>query len=142
MPQPVQTYETHRHNPRPTGIAAIFWLVGVVCFVMAAFGFRTLGVGLVALSGSVLVLIAISRIYTTALQDRIIRLEMQLRCARLLSPEQAAVFARLRKAQVVALRFASDEELPGLVERASRENLGPDDIKRAIRHWVPDHDRT
>jgi hypothetical protein len=142
MAPAVQTYETHRHNPKPTGVAAVFWLIAIVCFILAAFGFRTLGVGLVALAAAVLVLIAISRIYTTALQDRIIKLEMQLRSSRVLSPAQQASLSRLRKPQVVALRFASDGELPELVERAERENLDADQIKRAIRSWVPDYDRT
>ena len=44
--------------------------------------------------------------------------------------------------QIVALRFASDAELPGLLERAEREQLTADQIKRAIKNWVPDVDRT
>jgi hypothetical protein len=44
--------------------------------------------------------------------------------------------------QLVALRFASDQELPALVERADREHLSPDQIKRDIKNWVPDPDRT
>ena len=49
---------------------------------------------------------------------------------------------RLTMPQLVALRFASDEELPGLLERAERERLAPDDIKGAIKAWVPDLLRT
>jgi hypothetical protein len=88
------------------------------------------------------VLLSISRLYITRLQDRIIKLEMRVRCATLLSPAQQAVAARLKKAQIVALRFASDEELPGLLEQADREQLSADQIKRAIKNWVPDMDRT
>jgi hypothetical protein len=44
--------------------------------------------------------------------------------------------------QLVALRFASDEELPALLERATREAMKPDAIKRVIRTWEPDLDRT
>jgi hypothetical protein len=40
------------------------------------------------------------------------------------------------------LRFASDEELAALLERAAREKLMPADIKRAIKVWTPDFDRT
>ncbi|HXG56126.1 MAG TPA: DUF6526 family protein [Vicinamibacterales bacterium] len=49
---------------------------------------------------------------------------------------------RPSSADCSALRFASDEELPLLLERASRERLAPSDIKRAVRAWVADHERT
>jgi hypothetical protein len=42
----------------------------------------------------------------------------------------------------VALRFASDEELGDLLERAIREKLPPKEIKRAVKRWRPDHLRT
>jgi hypothetical protein len=50
--------------------------------------------------------------------------------------------ARLDKAQIIALRFASDAELGALAEQADREHLSADQIKRAIKNWVPDLDRT
>jgi hypothetical protein len=81
-------------------------------------------------------------VYITALQNRIIRMEMRVRCARFLSPEQLAELERLTMKQLVALRFASDAELPALLERARRENLPPDAIKRAVVDWVPDYHRT
>jgi hypothetical protein len=59
-----------------------------------------------------------------------------------LTPAQQAVLARLSKPQVIALRFASDAELPALVEQADREHLSADQIKRAIRNWMPDFERT
>ena len=67
---------------------------------------------------------------------------MKVRCATLLAPAQHAAYSRLNKAQIVALRFASDEELPALLERADREKLDADQIKRSIQTWVPDWDRT
>jgi hypothetical protein len=81
-------------------------------------------------------------VYVTRLQDRIILLEMQVRGATLLSPAQRQQLAALAKAQVVALRFASDDELPALLERAVAEDLSPDAIKRAVTQWRPDHLRT
>jgi len=98
--------------------------------------------GVAGLIASVQVLLSISRIYITRLQDRIIKLEMRVRALSVLTPAQQETLARLKKAQVVALRFASDEELGVLLERAARENLQPKDIKASIKTWRPDLYRT
>ena len=140
-----QTYATHRHQPRMTGIGFAFLIVGIVGFVIRGAGIGghlTMGIGLFGLVGAILTLLLLSRSYTTALQDRIIKLEMRVRCASLLTPAQQAIAARLAKPQLVALRFASDAELAPLVERADRERLTPDQIKQAITNWLPDLDRT
>ncbi|MES2332433.1 MAG: DUF6526 family protein [Bacteroidota bacterium] len=47
----------------------------------------------------------------------------------------------LRMGQVVALRFAPDDEFVELTNRAVNENLGGKDIKQAIKHWKADHNR-
>ena len=78
---------------------------------------------------------------TTSLQDRVIKMEMRYRTDPLLPADVRAVLWRLSTPQIVALRFASDAELPALIERASRENLSGRDIKKAIVNWVPDWDR-
>jgi len=140
-----QTYANHRHNPKLSAIGFLFLLVAVVAFALRWFqigGRYAMALGLLGLIAAVQVLLSISRIYTTKLQDRIIKLEMRVRAMTVLSPAQQGALARLDKPQVVALRFASDGELPELVERAGRENLSADDIKRAIKNWVPDWDRT
>ena len=140
-----QTFETHRHNPWPSGLAFAFLVLAVVAFALRWFGIGgrlMFASGLGALLAVNLVLIAVSRTYTTKLQDRIIKLEMKVRCAPLLSPAQRAAFERLSKPQIVAMRFASDAELPALLERAEQEQLSPDQIKRAIKNWVADLDRT
>ncbi len=140
-----QSYVNHRHNPRPTGIGFLFVLIAIVAFALRAFGIApgpmTI-VGVFALIAVDLVLLLISRVYTTKLQDRIIRLEMRIRCAERLTPAQQAVASRLPLPSLVALRFASDDELPELLERAERDRLTPDQIKRAVKNWVPDWDRT
>jgi hypothetical protein len=140
-----QSYATHRHNPKPTGIGFLFVVLALVAFSLSWFeigGRSMFAAGLLSLSASIVVLLSISRTYTTKLQDRIIKLEMRLRCAQLLSGAQQAVLARLSTPQIVALRFAPDEELPSLLERAEREQLTADQIKRAIKNWLPDLDRT
>ena len=84
----------------------------------------------------------ISRAYIVRLQDRIILLEMKVRAAELLPAGQDAQLSKLTKQQIVALRFASDEELGALLDRAVRENMAPKDIKAAIKNWRPDLYRT
>ena len=139
-----QTYATHRHNAKLTTVGFLFLVVAIVAFALRGFyigGRYTMAIGLFGLIGSISTLLTISRVYITRLQDRIIKLEMRIRCAALLSPALQEAYARLTKRQIVALRFASDEELPALIERADVEKLTPDQIKRAIRNWVPDWDR-
>jgi hypothetical protein len=139
-----QTYATHRHRPKLTGLGFLFVLLAIAAFALRWFnvgGRPMFAVGLAALIGAVIVLLLISRLYTTRLQDRIIKLEMRVRAAQL-SPQQQAALLRLSRPQLVALRFASDGELPALLERAEREHLSADQIKRAIANWVPDLDRT
>src|SRR5205814_3322834 len=128
-----------------SGIGFMFLFVSIVAFVLRWFqigGRYTMALGLIGLIGAVQILLAISRVYTTKLQDRIIKLEMKVRALSLLTPAQQVTLARLTKAQIIALRFASDEELPVLVERADREKLSANQIKQAIGTWVPDWDRT
>jgi Family of unknown function (DUF6526) len=140
-----QTYATHRHNPRLTGIGLLLVAIALVAFVLRWLGVGAdamFAVGLGAMIAVDFVLLTISRSYTTRLQDRIIRLEMKVRGAQLLSPSQQAALARLPTSQIVALRFASDEELSTLIDRAEREHLTADQIKRAIKTWMPDLHRT
>jgi hypothetical protein len=142
---PTQNYASHRHNPKMTGIGFAFFLIAIIGFGLRWFyigGRYSMAAGLVGLLGAIFMLLSISRVYTTKLQDRVIKLEMRLRAATLLSPAQQASLGRLSKAQLVALRFASDEELASLVERSEREQMTADQIKRAIVNWVPDWDRT
>jgi hypothetical protein len=141
-----QTYATHRHNPKLTGLGFLFVLVAVVALGLRWFyigGREMFAAGLAALIAVDIVLLLISRAYTTKLQDRVIKLEMKVRTAGLaLTPTQQAAYSRVSVPQIVALRFAADQELPALIERADREHLTSDQIKREIKNWVPDPDRT
>ena len=140
-----QTYENHRHNPKLTAIGFFLVLLSLVAFALRWLkigGSVMFGVGLICLAAADLVLLQISRSYTTRLQDRIIKLEMRTRCAALLPAAQQAALGRLTTPQIVALRFASDAELPALLERADREQLSSEQIKKAIQNWRPDLDRT
>jgi hypothetical protein len=78
------------------------------------------------------------RLYGLADQDRIIRLEERIRIAALVPAAEAY---KLSTAQLIALRFASDAELPALVYRTLAENLDPKTIKQSITTWRPDYQR-
>jgi hypothetical protein len=77
----------------------------------------------------------LARIFPLRAQDRAIRAEENLRhfvlTGKLLDP-------RLDTRQVVALRFAADDEFPALATRAAEQKLKPDAIKREIRNWRAD----
>lgn len=82
-----------------------------------------------------------TRIYSLAVQDRLIRLEERLRMEKLLPPELMSRFGELTVGQLVALRFASDDELAALTRRVLDERLDSKQIKAAIVTWRPDHQR-
>ena len=138
-----QSYANHGHRPVWTYIAGVFGGVALVLLAEAwLLGRNTAPLGSVLLAVAVLALVSISRAYTVRLQNRIIRLEMRLRLRDVLPPAQQGQIQQLSTAQIVGLRFASDAELPALVDRAVREHLSREDIKKAIKEWVPDFDRT
>lgn len=138
-----QSYESHAYHPVPT-----YWATGLILLTLGLMyadlhlGWHTEHWAFFTLILAVMVLLSISRWNTVALQDRIIMLEMKVRCAELLPAGQDARLAALSAKQIVALRFASDEELGALLERAAREQLTPKDIKASIRTWRSDPYRT
>jgi hypothetical protein len=83
-----------------------------------------------------------SRTMALAVQDRLIRLEMRLRLRALLPAAAHGDILRLTVRQMVALRFASDAELPELVQRVVKGELaGQKEIKAAIKDWQADWQR-
>lgn len=79
------------------------------------------------------------RMYALRVQDRVIRLEEQIRLNAILSEPLRSRIAELTEGQLIALRFASDAEVPKLTERALSERLSRSDIKKAIQNWRPDY---
>ena len=100
---------------------------------------RVMGV-LVALALVLLTLAA--RIQALRAQNRIIRLEEQLRYRAVLDPEMAAKAADLPLSQIIPLRFASDGELGSIAQRVANGELKTSkEIKLAIKDWRGDHHR-
>ncbi len=87
--------------------------------------------------------IAVLKIRTNALsvQNRVIRLEERLRLASLVGEPLRARLGELSAGQLIALRFASDGEIPVLVEKVLRDKMAGGDIKKAIVTWRPDYQR-
>ena len=75
-------------------------------------------------------------------QDRVIRLEMRLRLASVLPADLRAQIAALTVPQLIALRFASDAELPSLVrDVAAGKFATPKEIKLQVKEWQADYQR-
>lgn len=137
-----QSFKNHAHRPTPTSILWILSVVALVLIVRQFTGHDTRDWAILVIVLALFVVGWISRAYIVALQDRIIMLEMKVRAAELLPAGEDAKLAKLTKKQIVALRFASDEELSALLDRAVREQMPPKDIKAAIKTWRPDLHRT
>lgn len=83
--------------------------------------------------------IFISRYMPLRAQDRIIRLEERARLERVLPGDLRGRVGELTPAQLVAIRFAADDEVPDLTRRTLNGELkSQGDIKRAIRNWRAD----
>ena len=80
-----------------------------------------------------------AREFALTVQDRVIRLEMRLRLRELLPADLKERVQELSRDQLVALRFASNAELPDLVREVLTNDIRRrDDIKRRIKKWEPD----
>lgn len=117
-------------------VFAISWLVSVL-FLVRHPGF--LHFWILVFNTALVVAVIRFRQYALKVQDRVIRLEERLRLAALLPDSLRPQISKLNEGQLIALRFASDEEAPALVERALSGNLAPSDIKKAIKKWRPDY---
>jgi uncharacterized protein DUF6526 len=82
------------------------------------------------------------RIQILTVQDRVVRLEMRLRLARVLPADLHAQSSRLDIKQLVALRFGSDAELPALVRDAVAGRFATTkEIKMQVKDWQADYQR-
>jgi len=122
-------------------LAPIALIIFIASIVHVAMHFHPWGLIHVVLAFAFVVLVVKLRTYPLKVQDRVIRLEERLRLATLLPEPLRARIPELEVRQLIALRFASDAEIPGLVERTLNEKLAPKQIKQAIQNWRADNFR-
>jgi len=80
------------------------------------------------------------RLFALTVQDRVIRLEMRLRLRELLPPDLQPRIHELGHGQLIAMRFASDRELPALVKRVLDDRITDRRaIKAMVQDWQADH---
>lgn len=138
-----QNFSNHtRYRPLHHFVLSPLSLVAVIWSISHAFeadltAFERFFPVLVAFS--VFIAGLLSRLYGNENQDRTIRLELRLRYFQLTGQSFAEKEAKLRKGQLIALRFASDSEFLPLIDRAISENLTSKEIKAAIQQWQADH---
>jgi len=93
-----------------------------------------------AVAAALVLLSWYARTFPLRAQDRIIRLEERLRLERLLPADLKPRIGELRTGQLIALRFASDEELPELTRTVLDKGMSKqDEIKKLVRSWRADH---
>ena len=142
MANETQNFSNHKRNfPLFHFVAApllAIYLLYTIYTLVRAPSLATI-MGVVLAAGVVAMLFA-SRLMALTVQNRVIRLEMTLRLQRVLGPAAAAdALAKLPLGRLIALRFASDAELPGLIARVTSQELRTSaQVKEAIREWQPD----
>lgn len=142
MPENTQTYANHVrwHTPYhfvliPLLVLHLIW--SVVKIVLHP-DLDSVDQFIVAIC--LLLIMLLIRVNPLKTQDRVIRLEEQLRYHKVLPPDLAARASKLPARFIVALRFAPDEELAGLVQQALDGKFAkPADAKLAIKNWRGDY---
>ena len=141
MPDTPQTYANHgRFHPIFHFVLAPILLINLIVSIVWLVRHPTFAsVWYLVMAVALFIMGTLVRVNPMKVQDRVIRLEERLRLYALLPESQRARIPELTEDQLVGLRFAPDEELPTLAQRAINEHLTRKDIKKAIVNWRPDH---
>ncbi len=92
----------------------------------------------VLVAAALIVVWLYARLFPLAVQDRVIRLEMEARLARVLPDELKGRIGELSRDQIIGLRFAGDGELPDLMRAALDDGIGREVLKKKIKDWQAD----
>ncbi|MEQ8329239.1 MAG: DUF6526 family protein [Longimicrobiales bacterium] len=140
----VQSASSHaKMVPAYHYVAVPLILVATVYLGSRVINERTMGaVALLALALGTFIGVFFARVFALGVQDRVIRLEERLRMERLLPDDLRARIHEISTDQLIALRFASDEELADLTRRVLAGELADRKaIKHAVKDWRADHQR-
>jgi hypothetical protein len=137
-----QTYANHtRWYPlvhfviTPLFFINLVW--AIVCVVREFDWYR---VQYLMLSVTLILMSVASRLQALKAQDRVIRLEERLRFKEVLPTELSSRFDEIRTGHIIALRFAPNAELAGLVKQVLEGKLTTSkEIKMAIKDWKGDY---
>jgi len=135
-----QSFATHvRWDPAFHFFGMPVLLITFIASIVYVVRFPSLMSGWAVVFFAAALLLALkSRLYALRVQDRVIRLEERLRLATL-APEMRARIGELSEPQLIGLRFACDAEAPGLAERALKDKLSRQDIKKSVVGWRADY---
>jgi Family of unknown function (DUF6526) len=120
------------------GLNFIYQCVEFVKFLMYGDGAWLRPLVTLILAFGFLLLTFKARIYSLKVQDRLIRLEERLRLASILPEPLRVRISELTEDQLIGLRFASDQEVAGLVQDALDKKLARKEIKKSVRNWRAD----
>ena len=141
-PENAQTFENHtRYVPLYHFVLFGILMINLVWSVMRIIRHpSTDGAVALLMALSFLLLFYYARHFALTVQDRIIRLEMRLRLAKVLPADLAQRVGELTVSQLIGLRFASDDEFPELVRKVLAEGISDRTaIKRMVRAWQGDY---
>lgn len=140
MATQVQSYNNHTrwHPMFHFVIGPIFMLNVIFAIVLLVQRPGWITAWALVVSIALLMLTFLVRINPLRVQDRIIRLEERLRLTALLPDPLRARVPELTADQLIGLRFASDKELPALVQKTLNEKLSKKQIKQAVAEWRAD----
>ena len=145
MPDPkTQNFANHRRIVFQYHVVAFLLIVANFGYAvwMAVTAFSVASLMYLLLAIAVFLLFWYARTFATAVQDRVIRLEERLRMGLLVPAELQPRIGEFTVAQLVALRFASDAELPALAQEVLDQNIQDrEEIKKKVREWRADHCR-
>lgn len=139
-----QSYENHaKMVPMFHGVTFGLLVINLGWACVRAFRNFSTGTVVALLLAVALILVMFwARLFALGVQDRVIRLEERLRMAQLLPDDLKPRIGDFTTEQLIALRFASDEELPGLARRVLNEGITDrKTIKQAVKNWRADHQR-
>ena len=145
MKNSTQNADSHAKIPTMTFLVPFFMIaIGLASYslqLFSDFGVKQELVAVIFTLGVAMATVGARR-QAVGVQDRVIRLEERLRMHQLFDDDMAGQISGFTTSQLIALRFASDEELPGLARKVLTENITDQKvIKQLIRNWRADHQR-